>query len=58
LGGEQAGGRVIRIDPGKQVDKTVRLANPPLAVAVRNGRVAQSATEADPFVVVVTALPL
>ena len=34
-------GRVIRIDPKtKQVDKTVRLANPPLAVAVRNGRVA------------------
>jgi hypothetical protein len=33
-------GKVIRIDPkSKQVDKTLRLANPPLAVAVRNGRV-------------------
>lgn len=33
-------GRVIRIDPKtKQVDKTVRLANPPLAVAARDGRV-------------------
>jgi hypothetical protein len=29
-------GKVIRIDPKtKQVDKSVRLANPPLAVAVR-----------------------
>lgn len=33
-------GKVIRIDPKtKQVDKTVRLANPPLAVVVRGGRV-------------------
>jgi hypothetical protein len=33
-------GKVIRIDPAtKQVDKIVRLANPPIAVAVRNGRV-------------------
>jgi streptogramin lyase len=33
-------GKVIRIDPKtKQVDKTLRLANPPLVVAVRNGRV-------------------
>ena len=33
-------GKVIRIDPkSKQVDKTLRLANPPLAAAVRNGRV-------------------
>jgi len=33
-------GKVIRIDPkSKQVNKTLRLANPPLAVAVRNGRV-------------------
>jgi hypothetical protein len=30
-------GKVIRIDPKtKQVDKSVRLANPPLAVVVRS----------------------
>ena len=33
-------GKVIRVDPKtKLVDKVVRFANPPLAVAVRNGRV-------------------
>ena len=34
------GGKVIRIDPRtKEIDRTVRLANPPLAVAVGKGRV-------------------
>jgi hypothetical protein len=33
-------GKVMRIDPkSKQLTKTVRLANPPLAVAIRKGRV-------------------